>query len=102
MYRVEDTRLGRTLAVKVFARGNTQDQERLSRFVREARTASSLNRASMAHIYEIGQSDRLHFIAMEYAKGQSVAQKMSGKPCGKSWMSAFKRPTPWRKRTEKG
>jgi len=80
VYRAEDSRLGRTVAVKVLPGVMAQDQERLSRFVREARAASALNHANVAHIYEIGQSDGLHFIAMEYVEGQSLAQKMTGQP----------------------
>ena len=66
--------------MKVLPEDMAQDQERLSRFVREARAASALNHANVAHIYEIGQSHGLHFIAMEYVEGQSLAQKMTGKP----------------------
>ena len=80
VYRAEDTRLGRPVAVKVLPEELAQDKERLHRFVREARAASALNHANVAHIYEIGQSDGLHFIAMEYVEGQSLAQKMSGQP----------------------
>ena len=80
VYRAQDTRLGRTVAVKVLPEEMAQDQERLSRFVREARAASALNHANVAHIYEIGQSDGVHFIAMEYVEGQSLAQKLTGKP----------------------
>ena len=80
VYRAEDTRLGRAVAVKVLPEEMAQDKERLSRFIREARAASALNHANVAHIYEIGQSDGVHFIAMEYVEGQSLAQKMTGKP----------------------
>ncbi len=80
VYRAEDTRLGRTVAVKVLPGELAQDKERLHRFVREARAASALNHANVAHIYEIGQSDGLHFIAMEYVEGESLAQKISGQP----------------------
>jgi TolB-like protein/predicted Ser/Thr protein kinase len=80
VYRAEDTRLGRTVAVKVLPAELAQDKDRLHRFVREARAASALNHANVAHIYDIGQSDGRHFIAMEYVEGQSLAQKTSGKP----------------------
>ena len=80
VYRAEDTRLGRTVAVKVLPEELARDDERLHRFVREARAASALNHANVAHIYEIGQSDGVHFIAMEYVEGQSLAQKMRGQP----------------------
>src|SRR5512145_2670205 len=80
VYRAEDTRLGRAVAVKVLPQEMAQDKERLTRFVREARAASALNHANVAHIYDIGQSEGCHFIAMEYVEGQSLAQKMSGQP----------------------
>ena len=103
VYQAEDTRLGRTVAVKVLPTELARDNERLHRFIREARAASALNHANVAHIYEIGQSDGVHFIAMEYVEGQSLAQKMRGQPLdlGKSWISAFKPLTPWRKHTGK-
>src|SRR5262245_52903098 len=80
VYQAEDTRLGRTVAVKVLPEEMARDQERLSRFVREARAASALNHANVAHIYEIGQSHGLHFIAMEYVEGQTLADRINGRP----------------------
>ena len=80
MYRAEDTRLGRAVAVKVLPKELAQDKERLHRFVREARAASALNHANVAHIYEIGQSDGVHFIAMEYVEGQTLAARINGRP----------------------
>ena len=70
VYWAEDTRLGRTVAVKVLPEELAQDKDRMQRFVREARAASALNHANVAHIYEIGQSDGVHFIAMEYVEGK--------------------------------
>src|SRR5512134_1022162 len=80
VYRAEDSRLGRTVAVKVLPGELALDKDRLHRFVREARAASSLNHPNVAHIYDIGQSNGLHFIAMEYVEGQSLAQRISGRP----------------------
>jgi TolB-like protein len=77
VYRAEDTRLGRTVAVKVLPVELAQDKDRLHRFVREARAASALSHPNVAHIYDIGQSGGCHFIAMEYVEGQSLAQKTS-------------------------
>ena len=65
--------------MKVLPEELAQDKERLHRFVREARAASALNHANVAHIYEIGQSDALHFIAMEYVEGQTLAVRISGR-----------------------
>src|SRR5262245_27467497 len=80
VYQAEDMRLGRSVAVKVLPEEMAQDKERLSRFVREARAASALNHANVAHIYEIGQSDGLHFIVLEYVEGQTLAKKITGRP----------------------
>src|SRR5262245_24315105 len=80
VYRAEDTRLGRSVAVKVLPEEMARDKERLSRFVREARAASALNHANVAHIYEIGQSDGVHFIAIEYVEGRTLAARINGRP----------------------
>ena len=80
VYKAHDSRLDRIDALKILPLEFASDRDRLHRFVREARAASALNHANVAHIYEIGQSDGLHFIAMEYVEGQSLAQKMSGQP----------------------
>jgi eukaryotic-like serine/threonine-protein kinase len=80
VYQAEDTRLGRTVAVKVLPTELAQDKDRLHRFIREARAASAINHANVAHIYDIGESGGCHFIVMEYVEGQSLAQKRSGQP----------------------
>src|SRR5688572_13005452 len=80
VYLADDSRLGRQVAVKVIAPSVAGDPERLRRFIREARTASSLNHSHIAHVYEIGQADGRHFIAMEYVRGESLARRIGGKP----------------------
>ena len=51
----------------------------MRRFVREARAASALKHPNVATIHEMGESDGLHFIAMEYVEGQTLAAKISGR-----------------------
>ncbi|HEU5236337.1 MAG TPA: protein kinase [Pyrinomonadaceae bacterium] len=80
VYRADDTQLDRTVAVKILPADIARDQQRLHRFLQEARTASKLKSANVAHIYEIGEVDGHYFIAMEYVEGQPLNQKIGGKP----------------------
>src|SRR5918911_1490491 len=79
VYLAEDTRLDRPVALKLLSREFTEKEERLRRFEQEARAASKLNHPNVAHIYEIGESDGLHFIAMEYVEGQSLDELIKGR-----------------------
>ena len=75
VYRAFDTTLGRPAAVKVL--GENLSGERLHRFMREARTASSLNHPNVVTIYEIGELDsRGHFIAMELVEGETLREAL--------------------------
>jgi serine/threonine protein kinase/dipeptidyl aminopeptidase/acylaminoacyl peptidase len=80
VYRADDTQLDRTVAVKILPSVIARDQQRLHRFLQEARTASKLKSANVAHIYEIGEGDGHYFIAMEYVEGQPLNKKIGGKP----------------------
>ena len=80
VYRAQDTQLDRTVAVKILPADIARDQQRLHRFLQEARAASKLKSANVAHIYEIGEVDGHHFIAMEYVEGQPLNKKIGGKP----------------------
>ena len=80
VYRAEDTQLDRTVAVKILSAGIAHDPQRLRRFLQEARAASKLKSANVAHIYEIGEVDGHYFIAMEYVEGQPLNKKIAGKP----------------------
>ena len=73
VYRAVDTRLGRPVAVKLLQPDDTIDGSVRKRFVQEARAASALNHPHIVTIYEIGQSDGVDFIAMEYIAGSSLA-----------------------------
>lgn len=80
VYLATDRRLDRQVAVKVITENLAGDKQRLHRFIREARTASRLNHSHIAHVYEVGEADGRHFIAMEYVRGESLAQRIGGKP----------------------
>src|SRR5438552_19186444 len=80
VYRAYDTRLDRIASLKVLPVEVASDQERMRRFIQEAKAASALNHPNVAHIYEIGESDGVHFIAMEYVEGQTLASKINGGP----------------------
>jgi tetratricopeptide (TPR) repeat protein/predicted Ser/Thr protein kinase len=80
VYLAKDLRLEREVAIKVISPDVADDPERLRRFVREARMASALNHPNIAHVYEIGESDGVHFIAMEYVRGRSLADRIGGRP----------------------
>ena len=73
-------RLDRAIALKILPTELASDPDRIRRFIREARAASGLKHPNVATISEIGKSDELHFIAMEYVEGQTLAHKISGHP----------------------
>src|SRR5262245_40734687 len=79
-YRARDTKLDRTVALKILPADLSTDAERMRRFIREAKAASALNHPNVAHIYEIGEYDGVNFIAMEYVEGQTLAARINGQP----------------------
>ena len=80
VYLAKDTKLDRTVALKILPPEFAENPERLERFVREAKAASAIKHANVAHIYEIGEVDGVHFIAMEHVEGETLAARLSGKP----------------------
>ncbi len=78
VYLARDTRLDRQVALKLLPAEFTQDQERLRRFVREARAASALNHPNIITIYEVGEIGETHFIASEFVEGGTLRQRMAG------------------------
>jgi len=74
VYRAFDTKLRRTVAMKVLSPGRigNADDDSNTRLIREARAASALNHPNVAHVYEIGETDELKFIVMEYVEGRTL------------------------------
>ncbi len=80
VYLANDTRLERKTAIKVLPGNVGKDEERMRRFVREAKSASGLNHPNIITIYEIGETDSTHFIATEYIEGDTLRERLSGPP----------------------
>src|SRR5690349_9323213 len=76
VYLAEDVRLHRKVALKILPADLASKRERMPRFEQEARAAAALNHPNIAHIYEIGESDGVNFIALEYIDGATLRQKI--------------------------
>jgi eukaryotic-like serine/threonine-protein kinase len=76
VYLARDTELDRSVAVKIFPLELAADPQRMRRFVQEAKAASSLNHQNIITIYEIGETDSMHFIATEFVDGITVRQRL--------------------------
>src|SRR5437016_12707803 len=80
VYKATDTKLGRTVVLKVLPAELTAKETNLKRFDREARLASALDHPNICTIFDLDEANGLHFIAMQHVEGKNVRQLVNGRP----------------------
>src|SRR6266567_904939 len=80
VYRARDTRLDRTVAIKILPTHHAGNAEAKQRFDREARAISSLSHPNICHLYDVGQQDGISYLVMEYLQGETLADRLRKGP----------------------
>jgi two-component system LytT family response regulator len=80
VWLARDQRLNRDVAIKVLPPGIAENEDRMSRFVQEARLASSLSHPNIAHIYDTGNERGVAYLVMEYVEGECLNLRLKGAP----------------------
>ncbi len=80
VYRAKDTRLQRTVAIKILPQHLSKDPVRKQRFEREAKIISSLNHPHICVLHDVGQQDGLDYLVMEYVEGETLAKRLEKGP----------------------
>jgi eukaryotic-like serine/threonine-protein kinase len=76
VYQARDTRLGRTVAIKILPERLGNDPDRMARFEREARAVSQLAHPHVCTLHDVGEQDGVHFIVMEHCEGETLAERL--------------------------
>src|SRR5215831_1718999 len=77
VYKAADTRLNRTVAIKVLPEHFSQNAEMKQRFEREAQAIAALNHPHICTLYDVGQQDGIEFLVMEYLEGETLADRIA-------------------------
>ena len=88
VYKARDTRLERTVAIKVLPDHLSKDEDVRQRFEREAKTISSLSHPHICALYDVGNQDGVEYLVMEYLEGETLADRLLKGPSRSSSCSA--------------